>query len=61
MDALVFVTRGTVGRWDIYVRDPKGLLLGTIRKVTTGSFGSKPRPTRCLGSMRASTPTWMPP
>ena len=32
MDALVFVTRGTVGRWDIYARDPKGLLLGTIEE-----------------------------
>jgi hypothetical protein len=32
MDALVFVASGTVGRWDIFTRDPKGLLLGTIRR-----------------------------
>lgn len=32
MDALVFVSRGTVGRWDIYARDPKDLLLGTIEE-----------------------------
>ncbi len=30
MDALVFVSGGAVGRWDIYARDPKDLLLGTI-------------------------------
>ncbi|WP_139165509.1 hypothetical protein [Microvirga guangxiensis] len=32
MDALVFVSRGTIGRWDIYARDPKDLLLGTIEQ-----------------------------
>lgn len=33
MDALVFVSRGTVDRWDIYARDPKDLLLGTIQEA----------------------------
>ncbi len=32
MDALVFVSGGAVGRWDIYARDPKDLLLGTIEE-----------------------------
>lgn len=32
MDALVFVSRGTIRRWDIYARDPKDLLLGTIEQ-----------------------------
>jgi len=32
MDAFVFVGRGTVGRWDVYARDPKDLLLGTIEE-----------------------------
>jgi hypothetical protein len=32
MDALVFVSRGSIGSWDVYAREPKGIDLGTIRE-----------------------------
>jgi hypothetical protein len=47
MDALVFVSRGTVDRRDIYARDPKDLLLGTIQEADDRSLfikaASEPR------------------
>ena len=42
MDALVFVSRGTVGAWDIYARDPKDLHLGTIRQDASETFSISP-------------------
>ncbi len=41
MDALVFVSVGAVGRWDIYARDPKDLLLGTIEERDDQQFRVK--------------------
>ena len=37
MDALVFVSRGSVGSWDVYAREPKGLDLGAIRESEDGT------------------------
>jgi hypothetical protein len=38
MDALVFVSRGSVGSWDVYARDPKDLALGIIRESKDGTL-----------------------